>query len=132
MFNEHILKNKTVIYQFKIFFEEGIEMGIIGLPFFYEFHTRFDLDNNIMKFYHHNQNNIIKSLKNNKTKENDINRILIIFIIILSFIVLILIIFISIKYICPKIKKSNLVENIIIHSSEKSDILPNSLYLLDK
>ena len=132
LFNEHILKNKTVIYQSKIFFEEGIEMGIIGLPFFYEFHTRFDLDNNIMKFYHHNQNNIIKSLKNNKTTENDINHVLKILIIILSFIVLILIIFIVIKYIYPKIKKANLVENIIIGSSEKSDILPNSLYLLDK
>ena len=132
LFDEKILENKTIIYSIKIFFEEGIEMGIIGLPFFYEFHTRFDLDNNLMKFYHNNHNNIIKTIKNNKKEKNDINYVLKIFIGILSLIVLILLSFIFVKYFCKKLKKSNMIEKIKISSYENSDFLVDSLFFLEK
>ena len=63
---EKKISNYT-FYPLYIFFEEGIEIGIIGLPFFYQFHTRFDLENNLIKFY----NNINTINKINKTKKSD-------------------------------------------------------------
>ena len=61
---EKKISNYT-FYPLYIFFEEGIEIGIIGLPFFYQFHTRFDLENNLIKFYN-NINTINKINKTNK------------------------------------------------------------------
>ena len=101
-------------------------MGIIGLPFFYEFHTRFDLDKNMMKFYS-KEKNIIKSLNRNITKKKDINFKLKILIIILLCIALTLFfIIIKYKYCCNKEKKSGKIENIEFISSDIFSILPVS------
>ena len=129
IYYEEYLQNGTKIYFLNIYFEEGIEMGIIGLPFFFEFHTRFDLDKNMMKFYHTNYKNINKSLNKNNTNKydknkKDINVHLKILIIILSLITFILIfIIIKYKYCCKKQKKSNQIEKLPIISSDLSEIL---------
>lgn len=113
--------NNTGAYILNVYFEEGIEMGVIGLPFFYEFHTRFDLDKNIMKFFS-NDKKINKSHKR-KINKKDINFKLKILIIILSFITLTLfIISIKYKYSCIK-KESGKIE---IISSDKIGLLPES------
>lgn len=126
IYNEKSLINNTIIYILNVYFEEGIEMGIIGLPFFYEFHTRFDYDKNMMKFFS-NEKKIMKSLNRNITKKNDINFKLKILIIILFCIVLTLfLIIIKYKYCCKKEKKSGKIENIEIISSDILAILPES------
>ena len=128
LYHEESLQNGTVIYFLNIFFEEGIEMGIIGIPFFLEFHTRFDLDKKMMMFYHSNYKKINKRFNNNTTikydtNKNDINYKLKISIIILSLIALILFfIFIKFKFLNKKMK-SNKIENIDIISSDLSAIL---------
>ena len=126
IYNETLLNNNTIIYILNIYFEEGNEMGIIGLPFFYEFHTRFDLDKNMMKFFS-SEKNIIKSFNRNITKKKDINFKLKILIIILFCIVFTLfLIIIKYKYCCNKEKKSYKIENIEIISSDIFGILPES------
>ena len=133
LYDKEILKNGTEIYFLDVYFEEGLEMGVIGLPFFYEFHTRFDLDNNLMKFYHNNSKNIIKVFKgknNSNNSINDINHKLKILIIILSFIALLLVIIIVIK-IKHCFKKKNIsgdIENIEIFSSDSSDIISTKFF----
>ena len=127
LYHEEFLQNGTIIYYLNIFFEEGIEMGIIGIPFFLEFHTRFDLDKKKMMFYHSNNKKINKIFNNNTikydTNENDINYKLKILIIILSLIALILLfIIIKFKFLNKKMK-SNKIENINIISSDVSAIL---------
>ena len=126
IYNEKLLSNNTIIYILNVYFEEGNEMGIIGLPFFYEFHTRFDMDKNMMKFYS-NEKNIIKSINRNITKNKDINFKLKILIIILFCIVLTLFfIIIKYKYCCKKEKKTGKIEDIEIISSDIFRILPES------
>ena len=116
------LQNNSVRYILNTYFEEGVEMGIIGLPFFYEFHTRFDFDSNMMKFFSIN-NKINKSSKRNN-KKSDINFKLKILIIVLSAIVLsLLTIIIKYKYCCGKAKKSNSIENIDIFPLDNLIIL---------
>lgn len=128
LYDKKLLYNGTEIYFSNVYFEEGIEVGIIGLPFFYEFHTRFDLDNNLLKFYHKNNKNIAKSFNKNTDKDSDINYKLKVLIIILSFIAFILITVIIIKYrhCFYKRKQSRNIENIEILTSDVSEILPQS------
>ena len=118
------LSNNTFGYILNVYFEEGIEMGIIGLPFFYEFHTRFDFDSNMMKFFSNNKK-INKSFnKNIKSENKDINFKLKILIIVLSAIVLSLfIVIIKYKYCHNKVNKSGSIENIDIFSSDNMEIL---------
>ena len=130
-FHEQTLQNKTVVYYLNIFFEDGIENGIIGLPFFYEFHTRFDLEKNEMKFYHSNSKKINKSFSKKNQKESDINSKLKILIIILAIIALVLLIIIfRYKYCCNMKKNSYRIENIEISTSDDS-ISKHSFSLLD-
>ena len=130
-FHEQTLQNKTVVYYLNIYFEDGIENGIIGLPFFYEFHTRFDLEKNEMKFYHSNSKKINKSFSKKNQKESDINSKLKISIIILAIIALVLLIIIfRYKYCCNMKKNSYRIENIEISTSDDS-ISKHSFSLLD-
>jgi hypothetical protein len=131
LYDKKYLQNGTEVYYLDIYFEEGIETGIIGLPFFYEFHTRFDLENNLMKFYHNNSKNIVKAFNDNNNNINDINFKLKILIIILSFIALILsiIIIIKIKHCFKKNKNSGVIENIEIFSLDNSDILSSNFLM---
>jgi hypothetical protein len=130
-FHEQTLQNKTVVYYLNIFFEDGIENGIIGLPFFYEFHTRFDLEKNEMKFYHSNSKKINKSFSKKNQKESDINSKLKILIIILAIIALVLLIIIfRYKYCCNIKKNSYRIENIEISTSDDS-ASKHSFSLLD-
>lgn len=129
LYYEKYLQNGTLVYFLNVYFEEGAEMGIIGLPFFFEFHTRFDLDNKMMKFYNSNYKAINKTLNNNDninkitTNNKDINFHLKILILILSLIAFFLF-FIIIKYkYCRIKKKSTKVENIEFISSNLSEIL---------
>ena len=130
-FHEQTLQNKTVVYYLNIYFEDGIENGIIGLPFFYEFHTRFDLEKNEMKFYHSNSKKINKSFSKKNQKESDINSKLKISIIILAIIALVLLIIIfRYKYCCNMKKNSYRIENIEISTSDDS-ASKHSFSLLD-
>ena len=127
--NENSLEISTIICY--IYFEDGIENGIIGLPFFYEFHTRFDLEKNEMKFYHSNSKKINKSFSKKNQKESDINSKLKILIIILAIIALVLLIIIfRYKYCCNMKKNSYRIENIEISTSDDS-ASKNSFSLLD-
>ena len=130
-FHEQTLQNKTVVYYLNIYFEDGIENGIIGLPFFYEFHTRFDLEKNEMKFYHSNSKKINKSFSKKNQKESDINSKLKISIIILAIIALVLLIIIfRYNYCCNMKKNSYRIENIEISTSDDS-ASKHSFSLLD-
>ena len=130
-FHVYTLQNNTIVYYLNIIFEDGIENGIIGLPFFYEFHTRFDLEKNEMKFYHSNSKIINKSFSKKNQKESDINSKLKILIIILAIIALILLIIIfRYKYCCNKKKNFYGIENIEISTSDDS-VSNHSFNLLD-
>ena len=132
LYQEQVLHDGKIAYYFNIYFEDGIENGIIGLPFFYEFHTRFDLDKKEMKFYHSDNKKINKSFSRRNNKESNINFKLKILIIILSFITLALctIIF-RYKYYLNSKKNSYKIENIEISTSDSSEIISNSFYLLN-
>ena len=130
-FHEQTLENKTTVYYLNIYFEDGIENGIIGLPFFYEFHTRFDLEKNEMQFYHSNSKRINKSFSKTNQKESNINSKLKILIIILAIIALVLLIIIfRYKYCCKRKQNSYRIENIEISTSDDS-ISNHSFSLLD-
>jgi len=130
-FHEQALQKKTIVYYLNIYFEDGIENGIIGLPFFYEFHTRFDLEKNEMKFYHSNSRQIKKSFSKKNQKESNINSKLKISIIILAIIALaLLIIIFRYKYFCNMKKNSYKIEDIEISTSDDSNS-KHSFSLLD-
>ena len=132
LFKEQVLQEGKTVYYLNVYLEDGIENGIIGLPFFYEFHTRFDLDKKEMKFYHSNNKKINKSFSRNIQKESNINFKLKILIIILTFIALVLcVIIFRYKYYCNNKKNFYKIENIEISTSDSSGILPNSFYLLN-
>ena len=59
-FYNKLLINNEYIYRLRLLFIDGIETCIIGQNFFYEFHTLFDGDNYVMKFYNENEGSIIK------------------------------------------------------------------------
>ena len=129
--HEQSLQNKTIAYNLNIYFEDGIENGIIGLPFFYEFHTRFDLEKNEMKFYHSNSKQINKSFSKKSPKESNINSKLKISIIILAIIALVLLIIIfRYKCFCNIKKNSYKIEDIEISTSDVSTS-KHSFSLLD-
>lgn len=120
-------KNNYTQYPLYLFFKEGINIGIMGLPFFYQYHTRFDLDNNLIKFYHNNIGTITKKNKSSEMKGNDKNYILRIPIIILSIIFLSLII-ILIFYNHYRKNKSKLNEidifnERLFNKSNKSEVM---------
>ena len=132
LYKEQVLQDGKIVYYYNIYLEDGIENGIIGLPFFYEFHTRFDLDKNEMKFYHNNKKKIKKSFSRSIQKDSNINFKLKILIVILSLIALALcaIIF-RYKYYCITNKNSFKIENIEISTSDSSEILSNSFHHLN-
>ena len=118
--------NNAIIYFSNIFFQEGIEMGIIGLPFFYEFHTRFDLDKNVIKFFHQDKNFIQeKSSKKYQNNNSNINFKLKIFIAILAFIAFVLFLLVY-KYYCnaKKLKKTESIEIILPDNTECLSYIP--------
>jgi hypothetical protein len=132
LYQELVLHDGKIAYYCNVNLEDGIENGIIGLPFFYEFHTRFDLDKKEMKFYHSNNKKIIKSFSRRTNKESNINFKLKILIIILSIITLALcVIIFRNKYFINIKKNSCKIENIEIKNSDSSEILSNSFYLLN-
>ena len=132
LYQKKVLQDGKIAYYLNVFLEDGIENGIIGLPFFYEFHTRFDLDKKEMKFYHSNNKKIIKSFSRRTNKESNINFKLKILIIILSIITLALcVIIFKNKYFINIKKNSCKIENIEIKNSDSSEILSNSFYLLN-
>ena len=102
---ERKISNYT-FYPLYIFFEEGNEIGIIGLPFFYQFHTRFDLDNNLIKFYNsiNTINKISKTKKSDEVSEKNYNTSYIICVIVLSIIFFILVIILIYYNHCHKRK----------------------------
>ena len=58
-------------YILNIHFQKNLETAIIGQHFFTEFHTLFDSENNILKFYSDNKEKIINLKKyNNKNNNN--------------------------------------------------------------
>ena len=130
LYQEKALKDGKIAYYFNVYLEDGIENGIIGLPFFYEFHTRFDLDKKEMKFYHSNYRKINKSFSRSTHKYSNINFKLKILIIILSFITLALCAIIFRYKIYRKTKKKSCkIETIEISTSNSSEILSNSFLL---
>lgn len=70
MYYEYEMDDGSIIFLLNIYFENHVEPAIIGQPFFYEFHTMFDLDNNMLKFYSSDPKKIIK---NNNRVENILN-----------------------------------------------------------
>ena len=133
LYYEQSLHNGSIAYILNVYFEEGVEIGIIGLPFFFEFHTRFDLDKNEIKFFHNNNKKIRKSFARNHSEKVDVNYKLKILIIFLSFIALILsFIIIKYKYCFNKKKNSIKIENIEITSStDNFEIFTKSNVFLD-
>ena len=132
LYQEQALQDENLAYYFNVYLEDGIENGIIGLPFFYEFHTRFDLDKKEMKFYHSNKKKINKSFSRSIQKESNINFKLKILIIILSLIALVLcIIIFRYKYYRKNKKNSCIIENIEISTSDNSEILSKSFEFLN-
>ena len=69
MYNEFVSSCGTTFYELKIYFEENIEFATIGMPFFYQFHTMFDMDSNILKFYSKEMN--IKKSSNTLDDSNE-------------------------------------------------------------
>ena len=59
-----------ISYLLNVYFQETT-MPIIGQPFFTEFHTKFDLDNNVLKFHTENDNAIVFASKKPDNDEAD-------------------------------------------------------------
>ena len=58
-------------YILNIHFQKNLGIAIIGQNFFTEFHTLFDSENNVLKFYSDNKDKIINIKKyNNKKNDN--------------------------------------------------------------
>ena len=55
-------------YRLNIYFQNNLNVAIIGQNFFIEFHTLFDAENNVLKFYSEHENKII-NIKNNENIE---------------------------------------------------------------
>lgn len=102
MYYEYEMSDGSTIYLLNIYFENHVEPAIIGQPFFYDFHTMFDLNDNSLKFFSSNPKKIVKSFKrleNSISYSSNICLILKIVVIVLS-IVLISLIGILIRCIC--------------------------------
>ena len=52
--------NNEIIYRLRLIFADDTDICTIGQNFFYEFHTLFDSDNDVLKFYNENEGSIIK------------------------------------------------------------------------
>lgn len=51
--------NGNIEYVFKITFQKNLPIALIGQPFFKLFHTKFDYENKVLKFYSEDQSNFI-------------------------------------------------------------------------
>ena len=91
-------------YLLNVHFEKDLDVAIIGQNFFTEFHTLFDSENNVLKFYSEYNGKII-NIKNNDF-DNDEGASFGFFFILFILILLILIYFCYRKY-----QKSKMIEN---------------------
>ena len=98
-------------YILNVHFQKDLGTAIIGQHFFTEFHTLFDSENNILKFYSDNKEKIInlKKYNNNKNNNNDDieegSSILRVFFVIF-------VIFLLVGFICYRNKKKRMMENV--------------------
>lgn len=60
--------NNEYIYRLRLLFVNNIDMCIIGQNFFYEFHTLFDSDKEILKFYNEDEGSIIEYSEKTRIK----------------------------------------------------------------
>lgn len=70
MYNEMVVNN-IKYYVLNVIFEEELTISIIGQPFFTLFHTRFDYEGKVLKFYSDDPDAIkpaINAMKNNDAK----------------------------------------------------------------
>ena len=58
-------------YLLNVHFQKNLEIAIIGQNFFTEFHTLFDSENNVIKFYSENKDKIISLSGKDKYSDND-------------------------------------------------------------
>ena len=67
-FYSRMYVNNELIYRLRLLFVEDIDLCIIGQNFFYEFHTLFDDDNSILKFYNSNGESIVHHEEKSRIK----------------------------------------------------------------
>ena len=72
-------------YLLNVHFQKNLDIAIIGQNFFTEFHTLFDSENNVLKFYSENKEKIIdlKNYNSDNEKGSSILLVLFIFVIII-------------------------------------------------
>ena len=131
--NKYLYSNVTIkdkkSYMLNVFFEEGINSGVLGLPFYYEYHTRFDNEKNIMKFFGPklivDKEGGKKGNRSNETYEKEESEgnynidFTIIAIVLSVFVVILIIINVVIKYkYCSKKRAKKLLINEEIDNSE--------------
>ena len=68
IFYTKIFVNNELIYRLRLIFEDDLDLCIIGQSFFYEFHTLFDGDNDVLKFYSDNEGFIIEHSEKTRIK----------------------------------------------------------------
>ena len=60
--------NNEDIYRLRLIFKDNTDICIIGQNFFFEFHTLFDGDNDVLKFYNENEGSIIEYSEKTRIK----------------------------------------------------------------
>ena len=58
-FYSKIYINNEYVYRLRFFFADGIDFSIIGQVFYYEYHTLFDDDSGVLKFYNDDDSKIV-------------------------------------------------------------------------
>ena len=111
-FYNRMYVNNELIYRLRLLFVEDLDLCIIGQNFFYEFHTLFDDDNSVLKFYNSNAESIMHHEEKSKIKTWVLVTIIIGGVIILACITLIIIYFV-----CWRKRNYNLLDKELLEMS---------------
>ena len=82
-FYNRLYVNNEIVYRLRFIFASDIDICVIGQNFFYEYHTLFDDDSGVLKFYNDDTNKIV----NHENKSDGISTWAIVLIIIGSILV---------------------------------------------
>lgn len=129
MFYNESTKGGDTYYWLNIRFDLLSDLFIIGQPFFSLFHTKFDPENNVLKFYSKDENKIIKSWEKMTKKEtpsvhdNTYDDPKIRLLIVLGFIGILVLILCVIDNCCKKKPKPNYMQGVNVNDQVNNDNL---------
>ena len=112
-FYDRIQENGEYFYRLRFLFDEEADYCIIGQTFYYEYHTLFDDDNGVLKFYNEDESQII----NYEEKSTGIATWALILIIVGAVIIIGIIVFIIVYYCFCRKKEYRILEKELLEMS---------------